>query len=51
MHALRKNRPLRRIVLASAATVSGLVMLLALKPHTPPRIAAAPAPAASAGAS
>ncbi|MGW4320111.1 FMN-binding protein [Streptomyces sp. NPDC004684] len=51
MHALRKNRPLRRIVLASAATVSGLVMLLALKPHTPPQIAAAPAPAASAGAS
>ncbi|MGV9250362.1 FMN-binding protein [Streptomyces sp. NPDC003697] len=47
MHALRKNRPLRRIVLASAATVSGLVMLLSLKPHTPPRIAAAPAPAAS----
>ncbi|GAB1330661.1 FMN-binding protein [Streptomyces sennicomposti] len=49
MHALRKNRPLRRVVLASAATVSGLVMLLALKPHTPPRIAAAPAPAATAG--
>ncbi|GAA5065227.1 FMN-binding protein [Streptomyces similanensis] len=51
MHALRKNRPLRRVVLASAATVSGLVMLLALKPHTPPRIAAAPGPAASAGTS
>ncbi|MFI2643651.1 FMN-binding protein [Streptomyces sp. NPDC018610] len=51
MHALRKNRPLRRVVLASAATVSGLVMLLALKPHTPPTIAAAPAPAASSGAS
>ncbi|MEU7056536.1 FMN-binding protein [Streptomyces sp. NPDC046197] len=50
MHALRKNRPLRRVVLASAATVSGLVMLLSLKPHTPPEIAAAPAPAASSGA-
>ncbi|MGW5198951.1 FMN-binding protein [Streptomyces spiralis] len=50
MHALKKNRPLRRVVLASAATVSGVVMLLSLKPHTPPEIAAAPAPAASAGA-
>ncbi|MFF0463263.1 FMN-binding protein [Streptomyces mexicanus] len=54
MHALNNNRPLRRVVLASAATVSGLVMLLALKPHTPPQIAAAPsggasAPAASGG--
>ncbi|MFJ8200516.1 FMN-binding protein [Streptomyces sp. NPDC096152] len=49
MHALKKNRPLRRVVLASAATVSGLVMLLSLKPHTPPEIAAAPAPAASSG--
>ncbi|MEU5086765.1 FMN-binding protein [Streptomyces sp. NPDC021356] len=47
MHPLRKNRPLRRIVLASAATVSGLVMLLSLKPHTPPRIAAAPVPVPS----
>ncbi|WP_037860154.1 FMN-binding protein [Streptomyces sp. NRRL S-340] len=45
MHPLRKNRPLRRIVLASAATVSGLVMLLSLKPHTPATIVAAPAPA------
>ncbi|WP_329246195.1 FMN-binding protein [Streptomyces sp. NBC_01478] len=47
MHPLKKNRPLRRIVLASAVTASGLVMLLALKPHTAPEIAAAPAPAAS----
>ena len=47
MHPLRKNRPLRRIVLASAVTASGLVMLLALKPHTAPSIAVAPAPAAS----
>ncbi|WP_449350146.1 FMN-binding protein [Streptomyces shaanxiensis] len=36
MHALRKNHPLRRIVLASAATVSGMVLLLSLKPHTTP---------------
>ncbi|MEW2295314.1 FMN-binding protein [Streptomyces sp. NPDC006743] len=48
MHPLRKNRPLRRIVLASAATVSGLVMLLSLKPHTPATIVAAPAPAPAA---
>jgi uncharacterized protein with FMN-binding domain len=47
VHPLKKNRPLRRIVLASAVTASGLVMLLALKPHTAPEIAAAPAPAAS----
>ncbi|MFJ2161826.1 FMN-binding protein [Streptomyces sp. NPDC087856] len=47
MHPLRKNRPLRRIVLASAVTASGLVMLLALKPHTAPAAAVAPAPAAS----
>ncbi|MEW1772479.1 FMN-binding protein [Streptomyces sp. NPDC086777] len=54
MHALNKNRPLRRIVLASAATVSAVVMLLALKPHTAPTVvtdAAGPAPAASASAS
>ncbi|WP_405946835.1 FMN-binding protein [Streptomyces prunicolor] len=50
MHPLKKNRPLRRIVLASAVTASGLVMLLALKPHTAPAIAVAPAPAASSSA-
>lgn len=38
MHALNKNRPLRRVMLASAATVSGIVMLLALKPHTSPTV-------------
>lgn len=41
MHALKKNRPLRRIVLASAATVSGMVLLLSLKPHTSPTLATA----------
>ncbi|MFD4503128.1 FMN-binding protein [Streptomyces sp. NPDC058457] len=56
MHALNKNRPLRRIMLASAATVSGIVMLLALKPHTSPTVitdsvAQAPAPSSSASAS
>ncbi|CAM5348136.1 MULTISPECIES: FMN-binding protein [Streptomyces] len=49
MHALNNNRPLRRIVLASAATVSGMVLLLALKPHTAPTLATAStkSPAAS----
>jgi uncharacterized protein with FMN-binding domain len=51
VHPLKKNRPLRRIVLASAVTASGLVMLLALKPHTAPEIAAAPAPAPSSSSS
>ncbi|MFG2355338.1 FMN-binding protein [Streptomyces sp. NPDC048521] len=41
MHALNKNRPFRRIVLASAATVSGMVLLLSLKPHTSPTAVAA----------
>ncbi|MGX9887661.1 FMN-binding protein [Streptomyces sp. NPDC002276] len=50
MHPLRQNRPLRRIVLASAVTASGLVMLLALKPHTAPEVAAAPASAPSSAA-
>ncbi|MGW0286650.1 FMN-binding protein [Streptomyces sp. NPDC003236] len=50
MHALNKNRPFRRIVLASAATVSGMVLLLSLKPHAGPALAAgtpAPAPTSS----
>ncbi|MEU9342207.1 FMN-binding protein [Streptomyces sp. NPDC048278] len=56
MHPLSKNRPLRRVILASAATVSGMVMLLALKPHTAPTVitgsaATAPSAAPSAGAS
>ncbi|MER7835767.1 FMN-binding protein [Streptomyces sp. NPDC096040] len=53
MHPLNKNRPLRRIMLASAATVSGMVLLLALKPHTSPTVvtdSAAPAPSSSASA-
>ncbi len=54
MHTLRKNRPLRRIVLASAATVSGMVLLLSLKPHTMPTVAdvaTSPVPSSSSGAS
>ncbi|WP_030381859.1 MULTISPECIES: FMN-binding protein [unclassified Streptomyces] len=47
MHALRKDRPLRRIVLASAATVSGTVLLLALKPQGGQSAAGAAAPAPS----
>ncbi|MFF7186740.1 FMN-binding protein [Streptomyces sp. NPDC008222] len=52
MHPLRRTSPLRRIVLASAATVTGTVMLLSLKPHTAPSLAAgAPAPSGSGAAS
>ncbi|MCX4763662.1 FMN-binding protein [Streptomyces sp. NBC_01275] len=54
MHTLRKNRPLRRIALASAATVSGMVLLLSLKPHTTPTVAGlatSPAPSSSSGSS
>lgn len=51
MHALKKNRPLRRVVLASAATVSSMVLLLSLKPHsTPAPAVAVPAPSGSADA-
>ncbi|WP_371551007.1 FMN-binding protein [Streptomyces sp. NBC_00554] len=39
MHALNRNRPLRRVVLATAATVSGVVLLLSLKPHSTPAVA------------
>ncbi|MEV6737543.1 FMN-binding protein [Streptomyces sp. NPDC051104] len=52
MHALKRKSPLRRIVLASAATVSGMVLLLSMKPHSSPGITvAAPAPSSSAGVS
>jgi uncharacterized protein with FMN-binding domain len=54
VHALKKSRPLRRIVLASAATVSGMVLLLSLKPHTSPALAVgtqSPVPSSSASAS
>ncbi|GHD49289.1 hypothetical protein GCM10010317_027850 [Streptomyces mirabilis] len=41
MHALKKHRPLRRVTLAAATTVTGFVLLLSLKPHTPPTLAQA----------
>ncbi|GHD37205.1 FMN-binding protein [Streptomyces galbus] len=50
MHPLRKTRPLRRTVLACAGTVSAFVLLLSLKPHSPPEVTAAPAPSSSASA-
>ncbi|MEW2496516.1 FMN-binding protein [Streptomyces nodosus] len=48
MHALRRTSPLRRVVLTSAATVSGLVLLLSLKPHSAPEVG--PAVPSSGGA-
>ncbi|AKJ14295.1 FMN-binding protein [Streptomyces incarnatus] len=51
MHALKKSRPLRRVVLASAATVSGMVLLLSLKPHTSPVPATADAKSPSVSSS
>ena len=33
---MRKSHPLRRVVLAGAATVSGIVLLLSLKPASDP---------------
>ncbi|MEU6244230.1 FMN-binding protein [Streptomyces sp. NPDC047024] len=42
MHPLRKNRPLRRTVLACAAAVAVTVLPLSLKPHTNPVAAAVP---------
>ncbi|WP_405878538.1 FMN-binding protein [Streptomyces sp. NBC_01136] len=41
MHALKKHRPLRRVMLAAATTVTGVVLLLSLKPHTAPTVAEA----------
>lgn len=54
MHALRKHRPLRRVTLAAVTTVTGVVLLLSLKPHTPPSLAQASSPtnqSASSGSS
>ncbi|MEU6667763.1 FMN-binding protein [Streptomyces sp. NPDC046727] len=38
---MRKSHPLRRVVLATAATVSGVVLLLSLKPASDPAAASA----------
>ena len=47
---MRKSHPIRRAVLATAATVSGVVLLLSLKPATDPTSTAAAGGAASASA-
>jgi uncharacterized protein with FMN-binding domain len=50
MHPLRRISPLLRITLVSTATVSGIVLLLSLKPHSTPRLTAAePAASRTAG--
>ena len=51
MHALKKNRPLRRITMAAATTVTGVVLLLSLKPHTPPTVADASSSSSSSSQS
>ncbi len=38
---MRKSHPVRRVVLATAATVSGVVLLLSLKPASDPAAAGA----------
>ncbi|MFE7973443.1 FMN-binding protein, partial [Streptomyces shenzhenensis] len=38
---MRKSHPIRRVVLATAATVSGVVLLLTLKPASDPASASA----------
>ncbi|MFH0177809.1 FMN-binding protein [Streptomyces cacaoi] len=45
---MRKNHPLRRVVLATAATVSGVVLLLSLKPSSDPGAAQAAGAGAAA---
>ncbi|MFE5920481.1 FMN-binding protein, partial [Streptomyces sp. NPDC056468] len=53
---MRKSHPIRRVVLAGAATVSGIVLLLSLKPATDPGsaqaagVGAPPAASAQGGA-
>ncbi|MET8770431.1 FMN-binding protein [Streptomyces sp. NPDC004658] len=47
---MRKSHPVRRVVLATAATVSGVVLLLSLKPASDPAAASAAAPAPQATA-
>ncbi|MFF4348396.1 FMN-binding protein [Streptomyces sp. NPDC001530] len=47
---MKKSHPIRRVVLATAATVSGIVLLLSLKPSSDPTAAAAgAAPQQTAG--
>ncbi|MFJ3671780.1 FMN-binding protein [Streptomyces sp. NPDC090106] len=44
---MRKSHPIRRVVLAGAATVSGIVLLLSLKPSSDPTAEAAGTPPAA----
>ena len=48
---MRKKHPFRHALLATVGTVSGIVLLLALKPTTDPGLARADAPAPAASAS
>jgi len=41
---MRKSHPIRRVVLATAATVSGVVLMLSLKPASDPASASASGP-------
>ncbi|MGC0333146.1 uncharacterized protein with FMN-binding domain [Streptomyces sp. SAI-170] len=45
---MKKSHPVRRALLATVATVSGVVLLLSLKPASDPAAAAPPPPPASA---
>ncbi|GGZ07981.1 FMN-binding protein [Streptomyces poonensis] len=47
---MKKSHPIRRVLLAGAATVSGIVLLLSLKPASDPAGAAQAAPQQTAGA-
>jgi uncharacterized protein with FMN-binding domain len=47
---MKKSHPIRRVVLAGAATVSGIVLLLSLKPSTDPTSAQAAGTTPQAGA-
>src|SRR5690242_4610323 len=49
---MKKKHPLRRMLMATVSTVSGVILLLALKPTSAPASAAAgmPAPAATSAA-
>lgn len=46
---MRKSHPVRRAVLAGAATVSGIVLLLSLKPASDPGAGSAAGGAAQIG--
>ena len=47
---MKKKHPLRRVLMATVSTVSGVILLLALKPTSAPATTAAGLPATSASA-